>query len=125
MGMSSIKELQVLIHKNNKAKGFYEGNKNIGEMLALVHSEISEALEADRNHRYAYENIKDSLKKEFDDDFQFHFKIFIKDTFEDEIADSVIRLLDLSEYMGIDLEKHIAAKMRFNSLREFKHGKKY
>ena len=33
--------------------------------------------------------------------------------------------MDLAAFEGVDLEKHIKAKMRFNSLREHKHGKKY
>ena len=47
-----MNELSKQIHENNKAKGFYDGEKNIGEMLALIHSEVSEALEADRKDNY-------------------------------------------------------------------------
>ena len=47
-----INELSKQIHENNKAKGFYDSEKNIGEMLALVHSEVSEALECDRKDKY-------------------------------------------------------------------------
>lgn len=43
-----INKLAELIHNNNKEKGFYEGEKNTGEIIALIHSEVSEALEADR-----------------------------------------------------------------------------
>lgn len=43
-----INELSKQIHENAKNKGFYEDEKNIGEMLCLIHSEVSEALEADR-----------------------------------------------------------------------------
>lgn len=49
----------------------------------------------------------------------------IKDTFEDEIADAVIRLFDLAKGLGIDLEWHIQQKMEFNKTRERMHGKKY
>jgi NTP pyrophosphatase (non-canonical NTP hydrolase) len=49
----------------------------------------------------------------------------VKDTFEDEIADTVIRLLDLSEGLGIDIEKHIRLKLEYNKTRPHKHGKKY
>jgi len=54
-----INELSQQIHKNNVAKGFYEDEKNIGEMLCLIHSEVSEALESDRKTHYA--NVKGSL----------------------------------------------------------------
>src|SRR5690606_17972671 len=47
------------------------------------------------------------------------------ETFEFEIADAVIRLLDLSAGLGIDLEKHINEKVKYNKLRERLHGKQY
>ncbi len=46
-------------------------------------------------------------------------------TFEDEAADMMIRVMDLASYLGIDLDAHVKAKMRYNSLRPIKHGKKY
>jgi NTP pyrophosphatase (non-canonical NTP hydrolase) len=51
------------------------------------------------------------------------FSDLIKDSFEDEIADCIIRLLDLCGFMGINIEKHIQLKMWFNEFREYKHGK--
>ena len=47
------------------------------------------------------------------------------DTFEDEIADAVIRLLDLAAGLGIDLEKHISSKVQYNETRPILHGKSY
>ena len=41
-----------------------------------------------------------------------------------ELADVVIRIMDLAEYYGIDLEKVIAEKHTFNKTRPFKHGGK-
>lgn len=123
-----INRLAKEIHSNNVSKGFYLDDKNIGEMLALIHSEVSEALEADRKDNYAEmdETLWEDMNRDLDEDYFKHaFKEYCKDTFEDELADIVIRVLDLAHYRGIDLEKHIKAKMRFNSLREYKHGKKY
>lgn len=127
-----INELSKQIHENNKQKGFYEDEKNIGEMLALIHSEVSEALEADRKNRYHPENFTDDVPKittingwERPADFYDDFETYTKDTFEDELADIMIRVMDLAAFKGIDLEEHIKAKMRYNSMREYKHGKKY
>lgn len=120
-----INELSEEIHKNNIDKGFYEEEKNIGEMLALVHSEVSEALEADRKDRFSPKFIKDINDSEDDNVFSDEFKLHVKDTFEDELADVMIRIMDLAKHKDVDLEQHIKAKMRFNSLREYKHGKKY
>jgi len=129
-----INKLAEEIHNNAKRKGFYEDEKNIGEMLCLVHSEVSEALEADRKNRFSSVDeitLKGLADKDFgasynnDDDFKNQFEISVKDTFEDELADVVIRVFDLCAFKGIDIESHIKAKMRFNSMREHKHGKKY
>ena len=114
------------IHAANVKKGFYEEEKNIGEMLALIHSEVSEMLEAHREGRSASGfSSKAKLFKLDDEDFKTHFLIEIKDTIEDELADTVIRCLDLAGYLDIDIEAHVKAKLRYNSLRPYKHGKKY
>ena len=126
-----INELAKEIHENAKNKGFYEGEKNIGEMLCLIHSEVSEALEADRKGRYASTEYIDKLKNDgftWEDSkisYDHGFSTHIKDTFEDELADIMIRIMDLAAFKGINLEKHIALKMKYNSMREYKHGKKY
>ncbi|CAG7579801.1 MAG: nucleoside triphosphate pyrophosphohydrolase, MazG [uncultured marine phage] len=120
-----INKLSKEIHDNNVEKGFYDEEKNIGEMLALVHSEVSEALEADRKDIYTTGDVYDINDIEDDEEFQKQFREGIKDSFEDEMADVVIRIMDLSYFKGVDLEEHIKAKMRFNSLRAHKHGKKY
>jgi len=57
--------------------------------------------------------------------FQETFQRDIKDSFEDEIADTVIRLFDLSQGFGIDLEFHIRQKIDYNKTRPFKHNKAY
>lgn len=130
-----INNLSKEIHENAKSKGFYEKEKNIGEMLCLIHSEVSEVLEADRKSKYTYLKeewyIKGLADANFgnsffsDESFKNAFESSVKDTFEDELADVVIRVLDLCAFKGIDIESHIKAKMRYNSLRPHKHGKKY
>ena len=129
-----LNELAKQIHENAKSKGFYNGEKNTGELLCLIHSEVSEALEADRKNLYT--NVSEiKLKGLADKDFgttfndEAIFKDFfstcVKNTFEDELADVVIRVLDMCAYRGIDIESHIKAKMRYNSSRQFMHGKSY
>tara|TARA_R110000851_G_C12741656_1_gene530951 strand:+ start:172 stop:576 length:405 start_codon:yes stop_codon:yes gene_type:complete len=133
-----INELAKAAHQNAKDKGFFDSEKNIGEMLCLIHSEVSEALEADRKNHYFSNCIKEqqwfikgmaekNYGKTFNDDdfFKDQFDNRVKNSFEDELADIVIRVMDLAAFKGIDLEAHIKAKMRFNELREHKHGKRY
>jgi NTP pyrophosphatase (non-canonical NTP hydrolase) len=120
-----INKLSEEIHKNAKKKGFYNEPKNIGEMLCLIHSEVSEALEADRKDKYSKANIFLVNAWKSNTEFTHSFNENIKGTFEEELADIMIRVMDLAAYKGIDLEQHIKAKMRYNSTRDQKHGKKY
>lgn len=108
------------IHAGNKDRGFWDSPREIGTLLMLVNSELAEALEADRKGRKA------NLSKFYEDgQTKASFQENIKDTFEDEIADAMIRLLDLCGAMNIDICKHINAKLAYNATRQRKHGKKY
>ena len=129
-----INELAKQVHQNAKDHGFFDEERNIGEMLCLIHSEVSEALEADRKGKYCEINsimLSGLADKNYgasfcnDEAAKDHFEVYVKNTFQDELADIVIRVMDLAAFKNIDLEAHIKAKMRYNSLREYKHGKKY
>lgn len=121
-----LRETARQIHENAKAKGFWDKEPNTGEKLMLIVSEVSEAMEADRkgNHLLVNNHNKRVVDESNDEDFLEYFKA-IKNTFPDELADAVIRILDLSCEMNIDLEWHIKAKMRYNAMRPHMHGKKY
>ncbi|MGB0850284.1 MAG: hypothetical protein ACPGTP_03490 [Bacteroidia bacterium] len=120
-----INKLSTEIHETAKSKGFYDGERNIGEVLALIHSEVSEALEADRKNHYTRTELSQIVQETDNEVFKSKFEESIKNTFEDELADILIRVMDLAGYRGVDLEEHLKAKVRYNSLREHKHGKKY
>lgn len=120
----------AIIHQNNKEKGFWDKERNVGEMLMLIVSELGEAISAHQNEDFTnWENFYKEAEMQFqnghEDAWETSFKLHVKDTFEDEIADTVIRLLDLSAGLGIDLEKHINAKVAYNKTRERLHGKMY
>jgi NTP pyrophosphatase (non-canonical NTP hydrolase) len=88
--------------------------RNVGELLCLVHSEISEAMEGHR--------------KSLQDD-----KLPHRPMIEVELADAVIRILDIAAGLNLDLGGAYVEKMAFNAVREdHKHearladgGKKY
>ncbi len=129
MIIQGLNEASQKIHEANKEKGFYDKPREIGTLLMLVVSELSEALEADRKDIHAdFEAYETKLNSEPNRAFVKQpciFQKYIKDTFEDEIADTFIRLFDLCGYMNIDIEKHIMLKLSYNEYRPHKHGKNY
>lgn len=94
----NLNELARMVHATAKSKGWYDKPRPIPELLCLIHSEISEALEAYRNH---------------DDE-----------NFAEELADTIIRILDLCAYMSIDIEGEVLDKNEINKLRPYMHGGK-
>lgn len=108
----TISEAQEMVHSLAKQKGWWDGDEpNVPEKLALVHSEISEALEEYRNGPMELNNgyQGDNGKPE---------------GFPVELADAVIRIMDLCGWIGIDLENEIVKKHCYNMTRPFRHGNK-
>ena len=122
--MKTLNKLRDEVHENAKNKGFWDKERETGTLLMLCVSELAEAMEADRKDRYADLELIEKDKEDFID-FKWSFENSIKDTFEDELADTIIRILDLCGAKGIDIEKHIELKMKYNATRERMHGKKY
>ena len=124
---TNLNEVSKEVYEASKLKGFDVKKENLGQTLCLIHSEISEALEAIRKNRYANLSYFEIDDKKFSDivSFESNFKTCIKDSFEDKIADTFIRLIDLVGAFDIDIDRHIELKRRYNSLREFKHGKEF
>jgi len=137
--MNNLNKLAKQCHEQAKAKGFWDEPKETGTLLMLIASELSEALEADRNEQYAKINdsefiidgktIREDLDLAIKENdivkFEDIFRTQIKDTFEDEIANVFIRLLDFVGQRNIDIEKHIELKLQYNIARRYKHGKAY
>jgi NTP pyrophosphatase (non-canonical NTP hydrolase) len=123
--MEGLNKFAQDIYKANKAKGFWDKERNVGEMLMLIVSELGEAMEAHRKGRnceYQIEQTTWDINPTFAKDL---FENYQKDTFEDEIADTMIRLLDMCGGLGIDIEAHIYNKLQYNKTRERLHGKNY
>ena len=96
MNLNELRDRALQIAED---KGFNEANLEIGTKLMLVVSELGEAMEALRSDKrcnlYALEKDPTFYFKER----PYRFKFMVKDTFEDEIADAIIRLLQIYNLM--------------------------
>ena len=117
-----LNQLSKSIYNDNQVQGFWDQERNIGEMLMLVVSELGEALEAHRNGRLLADIPS---VPEGEAAFKLFFEEQVKDSFQDEIADALIRLLDLCGGLDIDIEYYIEQKLRYNRTRKRLHGKEY
>lgn len=97
MSQRTLSEWSQLCHATAREKGFWDKERNTGEALMLIVTELAEAMEAHR--------VQD------------------QENFREELADTFIRLLDLCGGLGIDIEAEIAKKAERNKARPYKHGK--
>jgi NTP pyrophosphatase (non-canonical NTP hydrolase) len=122
-----LNELSQKIYQANKAKGFWDKERNVGEMLMLVVSELAEGLEAHREGKII--DGEAGLEEEYalgeNKDIKYLYEKHIKGSFQEEIADAIIRLLDISAGLNIDIDKHVELKLKYNATRAKMHGKKY
>jgi NTP pyrophosphatase (non-canonical NTP hydrolase) len=127
----NLTEFSKDIHQGNVKRGFYDDPKEIGTVLMLIVTELAEAMESYRGgNRLGSERLSSmewdsALDQEFSREDINQFKAVVKDTFEDEIADTIIRLFDLCGFLNIDIHKHIILKLKYNSTRPYKHGKAF
>lgn len=105
--VKSFSELQQECYELSNKNGFWDHSPSAGEKIALMHSELSEALEALRHN-----NPPDDKVPEFT-------------AAEVELADAVIRILDFAGKHNYRLAEAILAKHKFNSTRPYKHGKNF
>ena len=103
--MSTLNELAKEIVEINTANGWnvltedqWQDTYKVPAILALITSETSEALEAFRHND--------------------------KENFAEECADQIIRILDLTHGLNIDIDTAIRNKLEKNKTRGIRHGGK-
>lgn len=181
-----IQEYIEQVHQTAVEHGWHEEPHENEHWIMLIITEICEMIAADRKNRHAnrqlFEHRLEVDPNDPDNRFKEWFKTYIKETFEDELADVCIRTFDfmgetginaeqlakihtelhpdfdkqhllkqsldlidvitgcetmpivcssifavterLAELHHIDLDWHISQKMRYNRLRQWKHGGK-
>lgn len=102
MGINEMKERAYDIACKH---GWYEQKRSNIHELMLVVSELGEAVNADRNGKYANRERFESLLKEYHVPLSYAFNQCIKDTVEDELADAAIRILSMAGFNSADLEE--------------------
>lgn len=98
--------VQEVVHSTAVGKGWWYESVNPGEKIALMHSELSEALEALRNG-----DPPDDKITEFSGS-------------EAELADVIIRIMDFAAHYKLRVAEALLAKAAYNETRPFKHGGK-
>lgn len=125
--MGEIKRLQKEALKIAIKNGFYNSPVIFIDELLEIKKEIYEAMDAVKKSRFFYKpknrnTISNliSLNSEFD---KIYFESEMKDTYQDELADIIIRTMSLAAATGVDIEFHIKAKMKYNKIREYNKEK--
>ena len=101
-----LREMQRQVHRTAVEHGWWEAPRATGEVLMLVVTELAEAMEAYRTGNPESDKLPGFSRM------------------EEELADTIIRLLDLAEERGFRLEQAVLAKMAYNEGRPYRHGGK-
>ena len=120
IGKTVFDNVQAELHEQVRANGFWDDAASIAtaegegrkvlEKLMLITTELAEAAEEVR-------------KPGWQAQLRYHREDGKPEGVGPELADAMIRLFDLAEWLGVSLFDEIVHKDEFNQTREYKHGK--
>ena len=96
MNLEQLQEYTSKCHEAAKLNGWHEQTRTETEIILLIKSEMFEAFEAYRKQKYARTSLEKAKFESICNNFDYKnvFEIYVKDKFEDELADTAIRIFD-------------------------------
>lgn len=119
--IESLNDFAKEVHQNAVDHGFYDDGLRFGELIALCHSELSEALEEYRNHMPLVYFVDETGCIEKDMSRYNGQKL---EGIATEMIDCMLRVLDWLGSMEVDVENLLRLKHEYNKTRPYKHGGK-
>ena len=128
----------IIIHQTAVDKGFWDDPRNMGEMIALMHSELSEALESHRSGEPPVWYKHDQDCPVWGDDVGGSPDYPVRglqqsctcgggkpEGWATEMVDCMIRIMDTLGEADIPIDDIVRIKTSFNTTRPYKHGRQY
>ena len=103
----NLAKLQKEAHAIARDHGWWDTERTFGDCIALVHSELSEALEAYRVHGLEDQTYEANDWESMRPDDRWPPSITVPEGVASELADVVIRVADIAEWYGVDLTEHV------------------
>jgi len=122
----TLNEWAKEIHENAVAHGWWDDERSFGDIVALCHSELSEALEEYRSNRpmaYVFGDNDFMGKPEIIEDATM-WGNSKPEGIATEMIDCIIRILDWCGKENLDVDKLLELKHTYNKTRPYRHGGK-
>lgn len=111
--MSTLNDLAKIVHENSVEHGWWENERNFGELLMLIVTEVAEVME-DWRHGRSMNTVQWEVGP--------HSGLPKPAGIPIELADIIIRVLDLCAAYDIDIDDALKEKISYNRNRPYRHG---